>query len=687
MLHLHKNKNSLAAFALLVLASCGGGGGGGAAPSSSGGGGSVVVASDIDATNAGDAALIGISLIEAPLQLVGLVADTIDTLVALDAPSLSTTCRNDGSIDFDFTDADLDGVPSPGDSLRADFRQCYQRSLDTVVDGAAVFTFLELASPDEDWRGEIDITGLTIGIEPGVTVRFSAPLQFMIARDGLSEVHDLGAPDGPVDMVIDGDGRSVTETFVNLQLRKIIDFVAAEYEISGQATIDDQLLGRQLRISTPDPVRGLWNSFPDQGYFLVRGQDGSAVRTRPPGAAPGNGVTLELDADGDSSYTALSEPAFWTDLAEGYLWWEPRTGSDPASAGYVTRNASETSFRLAWVNVAANEPVSLSPEIIYQFPLLVDPASSPNVSFVAQSPFIDTVPGTVEIRGAQVVIRTARPLLAGATYFLGISGDVNSITGASTTLFGFPVLASSNVLAVPRVSRLLAEPGMTIDLDGSGSTTSGQPLTYFAWSQVGGPPVMIGSPGSAVASVIVAGAGVYTFQLEVGNAGGDRHYRDVSVHVVADFTAAAAIYYNSSPGDYIGRGREELLSTAAGTAISNVYDPRKVDVVVRPTGTVSGWTVRLCAPSSAGVLTTGNYTDAVRCMIGTAIDPLPGLDFSGEGRGCNGIAGTFDISEIAFAGDGSLLRLAAEFEQRCEGTGPPVRGSVRYHSSVPLLQR
>ncbi len=426
----------LTALGLLAVASCGGGGGGGGAPAGP--------LSDINESNAADALGIVISLIEAPIQLTGLIADTIDTLLALDAAPLTTTCSNGGSIDFDFTDADHNQVPSHGDTLRTDFHQCYQRSLNTIVDGTAVFSFLAPSSPEDDWRGEIDPTDLAIVIEPGVTARFGAPLQFVIARDDLAEVYYLDSTD-PVDLVIDDGGTPVTETFVNIQVRKVIDLVAAEYRISALATLNDELLGGQFQIEATDPLQGLWSSFPDRGYFRVQGRDGSAARTRPPGPVPGNQVTIELDEDGDGSYTTLAQPDFWSNLVEGFLWWEPRTGSDPATVGYVTRNAGEKVFSLAWANITANQPVRLSPEIIFQFPLLVDPTSSPTVLFIAQAPVGDIVPGTLEVRGAQVVIRTTRPLLDGATYYMAISGDVNSTTGSSVSLPGFPVLATADL--------------------------------------------------------------------------------------------------------------------------------------------------------------------------------------------------------------------------------------------------
>ena len=51
-----------------------------------------------------------------------------------------------------------------------------------------------------------------------------------------------------------------------------------------------------------------------------------------------------------------------------------------------------------------------------------------------------------------------------------------------------------------------------------------------------------------------------------------------------------------------------------------------------------------------------------------------------RGRGCNQIAGTFVVWELQLRGN-EVVRLAVDFEQRCEINGPPLRGSVRLNSN------
>jgi hypothetical protein len=65
----------------------------------------------------------------------------------------------------------------------------------------------------------------------------------------------------------------------------------------------------------------------------------------------------------------------------------------------------------------------------------------------------------------------------------------------------------------------------------------------------------------------------------------------------------------------------------------------------------------------------------------------PGIDVFGDGRGCNTDAGRFLVSDFALNPDGTIARLAIDFEQHCEGAPPALYGSFRYNSSVAAAPR
>ena len=68
------------------------------------------------------------------------------------------------------------------------------------------------------------------------------------------------------------------------------------------------------------------------------------------------------------------------------------------------------------------------------------------------------------------------------------------------------------------------------------------------------------------------------------------------------------------------------------------------------------------------------YTHTQRYDMG---DPgKPGMEASGEERGCNAIAGSFHVSNVEYRLDGTISRFSATFEQWCDDSKAPARGSV-----------
>jgi hypothetical protein len=144
----------------------------------------------------------------------------------------------------------------------------------------------------------------------------------------------------------------------------------------------------------------------------------------------------------------------------------------------------------------------------------------------------------------------------------------------------------------------------------------------------------------------------------------------------------SALYFVSPPGDYIGDGRNRLIN------LGGAHPGTSIEVVRNPDGafTVSitepgGWYfLDLEAPGNGG-LVPGRYEGASRYPFN---GDAAGLTFSGNGRGCNTLTGRFDMLEIGYAADGTVQRLAANFEQHCEGFMPALFGQIRVNSTVPL---
>jgi hypothetical protein len=138
---------------------------------------------------------------------------------------------------------------------------------------------------------------------------------------------------------------------------------------------------------------------------------------------------------------------------------------------------------------------------------------------------------------------------------------------------------------------------------------------------------------------------------------------------------------NSQPGDYIGQGITQTFTPADGTfSISN----SSATVSISFNNSTQFWYLDFGSPTTVK-FGSGEYDGAQRTAFRSPT--RPGIDVSGDGRGCNTDTGRFLVSDFALNTDGTIARLAIDFEQHCEAAPPALYGSFRYNSSVAAVPR
>jgi hypothetical protein len=133
-------------------------------------------------------------------------------------------------------------------------------------------------------------------------------------------------------------------------------------------------------------------------------------------------------------------------------------------------------------------------------------------------------------------------------------------------------------------------------------------------------------------------------------------------------------YFESTPGDYIGQGRTDLYTTATSTLTPDWFE-NSFEFFVNRSSPSSNWIIRFDGRSNQPQLAPGLYEDVQRW--GGHNPAKGGLDMFGEGRGCNTLSGAFAVDEITYNGP-QLVSIAIRFVQRCEETGPPLYGAIRW---------
>lgn len=131
------------------------------------------------------------------------------------------------------------------------------------------------------------------------------------------------------------------------------------------------------------------------------------------------------------------------------------------------------------------------------------------------------------------------------------------------------------------------------------------------------------------------------------------------------------VYLQSDYGDYIGAGQTYLYRTLQG----GTFSASGIRV------TVGGWGATF-VPMVDKALQVGYYGGLERFPFH---NPMKGgLDWTGNGRGCNTLTGWFAIDELELA-DGQLKHIAMRFEQHCEGGISALHGQIRWTRGLSSL--
>ncbi len=135
--------------------------------------------------------------------------------------------------------------------------------------------------------------------------------------------------------------------------------------------------------------------------------------------------------------------------------------------------------------------------------------------------------------------------------------------------------------------------------------------------------------------------------------------------------SASFVSLRSDAGDYIGAGQSYEYNRASAL-IDVTADGGKLTVRIHGD---QQWTGNFVLPSSQTQLSPGTYSNLRRFPFHDAA--VGGLDWSGEGRGCNTLTGTLTIDSVTYMA-GSLAAIDLRFEQHCEGMAPALRGQIHW---------
>ena len=167
-------------------------------------------------------------------------------------------------------------------------------------------------------------------------------------------------------------------------------------------------------------------------------------------------------------------------------------------------------------------------------------------------------------------------------------------------------------------------------------------------------------------------AGTYRLSLTVIATDGQTATGSASI-LVRPPAGWTYVYLASDPGDYIGAGTSYLY-TPADSSLSVSASGGHLAVGV--TGD-EWWNGDFAEGSALGALAPGLNDQLTRYPFN---DPARGgLDWSGEGRGCNTLTGWFVVDAVTYSGS-TLTSIDLRFEQHCEGAPPALHGEIHWYA-------
>jgi hypothetical protein len=146
----------------------------------------------------------------------------------------------------------------------------------------------------------------------------------------------------------------------------------------------------------------------------------------------------------------------------------------------------------------------------------------------------------------------------------------------------------------------------------------------------------------------------------------------------------ALFIISSNSRDFVGQGREKAYYPEDGTfTISQIWYDGAIGINFHSTKKGEWWSLRFGGANEEEPRI-GLFTNAKRHPFS---DASPGFDVDSDHRGCNRLSGQFEILELEYNDAGVVTAFAANFVQKCEETGPPLFGSIRINSCIPIETR
>lgn len=678
MLPFHASRGPMVWASLLltvVLAACGGGGGGGASePAVNPGAVDRQVPLSLSGSNLNDVSRLALGYGAIALGFAQLSVDWVAAADGASAATVTTQCVGGGSQTATLIDRDGNRRVSAGDQLTVSLAGCYLKPIEESFDGTLTIDMTG-HGPSLPTTGVITFGPLIGQLSDGLTFRIEGGLRFEYAADPLSKVLRVFSSTQSFGITASNGTKSSGELLTQLDARRELRRDTARAVTTMSYRVASDVLGGSLAVSTTQPWSSWFDSYPDAGELSIVGAAGRTAKLR---ASTTADARVDSLLDGVALGTLLA-----SDAAPGYLWsgapWSIQTNG---GLGYFTQVASAIGFMP--LSQPAETVLTLNATGLvwaYSRPLAAGTLTSAKFVRTASGPGQNWAPAEIQadlrVEGALLTVTPSQQLEAGNSYTLMFDNQfitpIADTYGATTRRPGLSAMVATTIAASARIEgpELLLGIASTLALNATASSAPGSAVTATQWRQISGPALSFAgadTPRAVVASVAAAN-GVAVVEVEVRNAAGEFDRQQLSFQVLADTSQSLVIGYRAGSAP-------TTIITSVDPGNSNSYaryflSGNVLDVVMGTTRLLSGL---------PGGMSWQTGTDVNYGVGGTSGVNVVWIVPGGK---CIAPSGHLSVLDYASDGNGTVTRLAIDFEETCT-MSVTTFGSVRFNSSLPL---
>jgi hypothetical protein len=655
------------AFAL-TLSACGGGG----SSSSSGGGSSTPTTPSTPEPTGADFSLSPVDYTVAGL-------DTMDSMIQLgnitnnmlkqprgNATEISNICENGGISTATYSSGST--TFTSGDVVTFSFNDCFHKEIggDLSGDITAEITSVDINQGAMTYDASFNqletiVNDGRLFISGDFTVQSISTLPLDSFTLSISDPFSISQPDG-FEILLD-----------DFQLTHTRDWLTAKYSLDGHGQFLESNVFDAFAFSVDEPIVGYFSEYPHEGKVTLSSDVSSDLV-----------ITTNFVTDSDMynfEFAGDTGAMDWSFSVDGAMW---SASTEVGYFGYATHHRADN-FHYLGINTGPhtinNYPILESLEFQFSRPIAsIGTQTTKLYSVWSNNPDVEV---TADVVGAKVILTPTSPLTPGVEYTL-YGFEVFDALGQSISTDSVTLTASTAAIAEIETSDNFYSRDSQPSLSVFSNFANGGETVSVQWSEITDYGVTFSDDGGSEIyvdiSAIPSDVNEVTVMAEAISDNGLIAFATKTLLIVPD--TGSYLAFKSEEGDYIGAGQSVIMDDTDSVFSVQTYSTQEIEARVDSSFFSDYWSLNLEAPEGSE-LEVGTYNDATRWPFQAAL--VPGLDFSGNHRGCNNLYGSFTISEIAFS-DGQLTKLAVDFVQYCESTdNPPLFGILRFNSTAKIL--